>query len=187
MRGRLIEPLERWLLDWPLPLLAAALLWRLAAGVLLWGGKLSLPGMPLTASGLLALWPPPGLIESLLLALLAAASALTLVRLLAPRDYAALVGLACGLAACALAVNAVPRYGWLFEWPLGRMAGGWYWAVGCGVALALLLHLWLHARWRGQLRGHGIVWTQQWAERHSFAARKLALRALRFMGDWETN
>lgn len=186
MRGRLIEPLERWTLDWPWLLLGAALLWRLLAGVLLWGGARGLPPDPFSLQGLAALWPPPGLLERQLIAVLLAASLLLLVRSLAPREYSAAAGLLAGGLAAALAIAMLPRAGLLLTWvdPDG-LAPHWYILCGGLLLLSLGLQLRRMARWQGELRGHGIEWTKQWARDKPYAARKLALKALRFMGDWE--
>jgi hypothetical protein len=170
---RLIEPLERWLLDWASLALGLGLLWRLLAGLLLWGG-LRHP------------WPPAGLIDSQLVALALAGAALISVRCLVPRDYTAAGGLVVGLAAWGLALALLPRYGLFIHWPLGPVGSGWYAAAGGALLAALAAQFVQGLRWRKQLRGHGVAWTREWAQDKPYAARKLALRALRYMGDGET-
>jgi hypothetical protein len=105
------------------------------------------------------------------------------VRCLVPGDYAAAAGLLAGGAAYLAALSMLPRYGWPFSWPLGRLAAGWYVAAGALLLAAVAAQLWLGLRWRRQLRGHGVAWTRQWAAGKPYAARRLALRALRYMGE----
>jgi hypothetical protein len=172
MERRLIEPMERWLLDWPFAALLLALLWRIGAGALLWG-----QGRNLT-HGL-------GLIDSQLIALMLLAGLLGLARVLVPRDYSAAVALFIGGSAWLAALSMLPRHGWLVHWPLEPLSRAWYVLAVVVMLLALVANAYLHLHWRRQLRGHGVEWTKRWAWSRPYAARKLALKALRYMGDWE--
>ena len=100
-----------------------------------------------------------------------------------PRDYSAAAGVVLGGAALACAVAMLPRYGWLVHWPLGHLALGWYVAALALLAASLILRTTLDLRWRHALRGHGVRWTREWAERRPYAARVLAGKALRYMGE----
>jgi hypothetical protein len=173
MRGRLIDPVERWLYEGPLWLAGAVIAWRVAAGLLLWGGKLQL-------------WPLPGVIPSQLITLAGLTVLLGLARLLVPRDFSAAAALVGGSALGLAALAMLPRYGWPWEWPRGAVSAGAYAGAGGLLLLVSLLGLALGLHWRRQLRGHGVEWTRQWAQSRPYAARVLALRALHYMGATDT-
>jgi hypothetical protein len=187
VRDRLLDPLERWLLDWPWIVLGSVLLWRLAAGLFLWGGWQSLSNQKPDVTALMSLWPPPGLLERQFIALVCVASLLLIVSNLLPRDYSVVGGMLSAGLALLLSVSMIPRDGLFIEWKdIDGVSVLWY-VVSCtGLALCIVLAAIGHQRWKSELRGHGIEWTRRWAESKPYAARKLALRALRYMGDWET-
>jgi hypothetical protein len=166
----LIEPVERWLLDGGFLAMLLALFWRLGAGWLLWGSRLHL-------------WPLPGMIDSQVLAALALAGLLLFAGSLLPREYTPLAGLALGGSAYLLAIAILPRHGWLLAWPMGSQGPGWWIAAGALLGLGLLLRALCLLNWKRQLRGHGVEWTRQWAVGRPYAARQLAVRALRYMGE----
>jgi hypothetical protein len=103
-----------------------------------------------------------------------------------PRAYAAAAGTVTGGLCCLATVEMLARFGWPLRWPLGHASLGWLAAAGGSVLVACGLSLWQRRRWLAELRGHGIAWTRDWAGSKPYSARKLALRALRYMGDWET-
>jgi hypothetical protein len=175
MRERLIEPAELWLFDRAGLALALCILGRTVERFLLWGGHY-LPWQAMALS----------VLDSALIALLVLLALQGLVQGLVPRAYAAACGVLTGGACYLAALSMLTRYGWPLRWPLGPLPPAWLIAAGLFAAAVAGLRLWLRGRWAREIAGHGIEWTRLWAQEKPYSARKFALRALRYMGDWES-
>jgi hypothetical protein len=169
---RLIEPAERWLFERAWLALGLAFLLRLALRLTLWGG------LPAAWHGLGGSY-----LDAPLCWLLLAAALQLLVATLVPRAFAAAAGLVAGGLCYAVALELLARFGWPLPWRTGPFPLGWLAGAGGLLLAALGVHTWRRSVWLGQLRGHGVDWTRLWAQDKPYAARRLALRSLRYMGD----
>ena len=118
------------------------------------------------------------LLDSQIAAVSLLLAALYLTGSLVPRIYGGYVSTLLGGLAWLTAFSLLPRYGW----PTTQLAD---WLLIYAVAmllLAVLVRALLRRRWYGQLRGHGFVWMEEWAEPRALYARLLALRVMRSLG-----
>lgn len=148
-------------------------LWLHKGGALaLWAGVLIRVGWGYAMTR--NLW----LLDSQIAAVSLLLAALYLTGSFVPRSYGSSVSTLLGGLAWLTALSLLPRYGW----PTTQMANWLLVFAAALMLLTLLVRAILRRRWYGQLRGHGFVWMEEWAEPRALYARLLALRVMRSLG-----